>query len=380
MVITREISVDVAKRNVFSAIVAKQLDNNSRFLKVTITNLGEKLSVDATSTVVINALREDGLSKAFLGEANADGTVTVPLTLWMLELDGEVKCDISVVGTEDRKLTTMTFILAVEAANYSGDEIADDENYDLLVSLLSEVAEYKTAEAERVANETTRQSNETTRQSNETTRKSNETYRNTAERERATAETARADTESVRVFNENTRISSESTRVSSEQSRVSAETVRDTNETDRKNAETGRVNAENGRVTDEDARVNAENARCEAENTRDNKEQERITAEISRKSAETSRDIAEKARVDAETARASAEDTRVSNEEARQTAETLRQTNTANAIEKTEAATQAALEVVGQVSLENRDEGKQYTYKLFVENGYPGIELTEVVE
>ena len=125
MVITREISVDVAKRNVFSAIVAKQLDNNSRFLKVTITNLGEKLSVAATSTVVINALREDGLSKAFLGEANADGTVTVPLTLWMLELDGEVKCDISVVGTEDRKLTTMTFILAVEAANYSGEDITE---------------------------------------------------------------------------------------------------------------------------------------------------------------------------------------------------------------------------------------------------------------
>lgn len=275
MVITREISVDVAKRNVFSAIVAKQLDNNSRFLKVTITNLGEKLSVAATSTVVINALREDGLSKAFLGEANDDGTVTVPLTLWMLELDGEVKCDISVVGTEDRKLTTMTFILAVEAANYSGDEIADDENYDLLISLLSEVAECKTAEAERVANENTRISNETTRQSNETTRKSNET---------------------------------------------------------------------------------------------------------SRKSAETARGTAEKARADAETERASAEDTRKANEEARQAAETLRQTNTANAIEKTEAATQAALAVVGQVSLENRDEGKQYTYKLFVENGYPGIELTEITE
>ena len=74
------------------------------------------------------------------------------------------------------------------------------------------------------------------------------------------------------------------------------------------------------------------------------------------------------------------ETTRKANEEARQAAETLRQTNTANAIEKTEAATQAALDVVGQVSLEDRDEGKQYTYKLFVENGYPGIELTEVVE
>lgn len=275
MVITREISVDVAKRNVFSAIVAKQFDTNSRFLKVTLTNLGDVLTVPATATVVINALREDGQSSSFLGTANGDGTVTVPLTQWMLELDGEVKCDISVVNAEESKLTSTMFILAVEEATYSGDEIADDENYDLLVSLLSEVAECKTAEAERVANENTRISNETTRQSNETTRKSNET---------------------------------------------------------------------------------------------------------SRKSAETARGTAEKARADAETERASAEDTRKANEEARQAAETLRQTNTTNAIEKTEAATQAALDVVGQVSLEDRDEGKQYTYKLFVENGYPGIELTEVVE
>lgn len=187
MVITREISVDVAKRNVFSAIVAKQLDNNSRFLKVTITNLGEKLSVAATSTVVINALREDGLSKAFLGEANDDGTVTVPLTLWMLELDGEVKCDISVVGTEDRKLTTMTFILAVEAANYSGEDITEDENYDLLISLLSEVSEAKVAEAGRVETEKARVAAETARADAETLRATAETERATAEHNRAAA-------------------------------------------------------------------------------------------------------------------------------------------------------------------------------------------------
>jgi len=90
MVITREITVDVSKRNTFSAIVAKQHDSNSRFLKVTLTDLGEVITVPTTAQVVINALRDDGESKSFLGTANADGTVTVPLTPWMLELDGDV--------------------------------------------------------------------------------------------------------------------------------------------------------------------------------------------------------------------------------------------------------------------------------------------------
>ena len=37
--ITREITVDVAKSNIFQAIVAKQNDSNSRFLKVSGTGL-----------------------------------------------------------------------------------------------------------------------------------------------------------------------------------------------------------------------------------------------------------------------------------------------------------------------------------------------------
>ena len=135
--ITREISVDVAKANIFQAIVAKQNDNNSRFLKVTLTNEGEPLEIASSSTVTINALREDGEAKAFLGTVNADNTVTVPLTNWILALDGNVKCDITVLDTENRKLTTTLFTLAVEESAYLGTDISeDDENYDLLIQLL----------------------------------------------------------------------------------------------------------------------------------------------------------------------------------------------------------------------------------------------------
>lgn len=134
--VIREISVDVAKANVFQAIVAKQNDDNSRFLKVTLTNEGAKLEIVKTSTVTINALREDGAAKAFLGTVNEDGTVTVPLVNWILELDGNVKCDITVVDAESRKLTSTMFTLAVEEAAYLGDDVSQDENYDLLIQLL----------------------------------------------------------------------------------------------------------------------------------------------------------------------------------------------------------------------------------------------------
>ena len=146
--IIKEITVDVAKRNLFQAIVAKQHDSNSRFLKVTLTNEGTTISVDTNSVVTINASRADGLASAFAGVVNADGTVTVPLTTWMLELDDLVKCDITVVDSESRKLTSTSFELEVETAAYGDSEIMEDENYDLLVSLLGNVADV-TGECQR---------------------------------------------------------------------------------------------------------------------------------------------------------------------------------------------------------------------------------------
>ena len=141
--ITKAISVDVAQINVFQAIVAKQNDSKSRYLEVTLTNEGVPLAITPTSTVTINALREDGKSKSFSGTVNNSGTVVVPLTNWMLELDGNVKCDITVFDTENRKLTTTLFTIAVEESANSGTEISEDANYDLLTQLLTDCTNAK---------------------------------------------------------------------------------------------------------------------------------------------------------------------------------------------------------------------------------------------
>lgn len=142
--VIKEITVDVARKNLFQAIVAKQHDSNSRFLKVSFTNEGEPITIGSASSVIINAERADNESKSFAGSVNDDGTVTVPLTNWMLELDDFLRCDISIVAADDSKLTSTSFTIEVEAAaNGEGSDISEDENYDILITLLSDCAKVK---------------------------------------------------------------------------------------------------------------------------------------------------------------------------------------------------------------------------------------------
>ena len=125
--ITKQLKVDVAKRNLFPFLVAKQGDSGSRFLKIQLLNEGVSVAVNAGASVAINARRPDGQSDDFAGTVNEDGTVTVPLDAWMLQIAGIVTCDVSVSEGEDNRLTTMTFRVEVQGASYSGSEISQEE-------------------------------------------------------------------------------------------------------------------------------------------------------------------------------------------------------------------------------------------------------------
>ena len=142
--IVKELNIEVTKPNVFQAVVAKQYDMNTRFIKATFVDCGERIDIpnSPTLSVVINAQRIDGQSKGFDGEINEDGTVTVPLHSWMLELEGAVICDISVIDTatdNEQKLTTTSFTLIVEKAAYGGDDVTSDPQYDILIDLITQV-------------------------------------------------------------------------------------------------------------------------------------------------------------------------------------------------------------------------------------------------
>ena len=136
--IIKEIRLEVSKPNLIQAIVAKQHDCNSRFLKVSLWDEGTQIPIRSTAEVTINAERKDGASDSFFGKVNEDNTVTVPLHSWMLELAGDVNCDVSII-VEGRKLTTTSFVVMVEKASNSGDDVSNDPQYDVLVDLISGV-------------------------------------------------------------------------------------------------------------------------------------------------------------------------------------------------------------------------------------------------
>ena len=118
--ITQKITIDVAKANVFDAVIGKQFDEDSRFLNCAVTKEGEPLVVPSASSITINARRPDGTSQSFAGTANADGTVTVPISAWILEQNGMVNLSVSIVGTSGDKLTSTTFYLNVQQAEADG--------------------------------------------------------------------------------------------------------------------------------------------------------------------------------------------------------------------------------------------------------------------
>lgn len=134
--IVQDITLEVAKPNYFPALTAKQGDVKSRFLKITLANNGEKIEIKPTSTARISGTRPDGQSKTFGGEVNNDGTATVPLAAWMLELPGALTCDVTIVDAETRKLTSTSFEVKVDAAACSDENLAQDDSYDFL-SLLA---------------------------------------------------------------------------------------------------------------------------------------------------------------------------------------------------------------------------------------------------
>ena len=353
---TKEIYADVMQKDMVKTVIAKQYDCNSRFLCVRFANYGVIMQAAQDDVAVVNVQRSDGEVKAFRGTVNEDGSITVPLTSWMSELAGRLKCDISIVSPDGSKLTSMVFPISVEPAVYSGEEISEDEHYDILVSLINDVqnteAEISAAETarvqaekERVSAETARDNAEKDRISAETQRvtaetnrteaernreyaedyrQSNEAERNTAEAERAaaegkraSAEADRASAESKRQTAENNRLSAEKDRNTAESNRQSAEANRAAAESARAGAETQRVNAEKNRNTNESNRISAEKARAEAESARVQAEEQRALAESERRSAETERTKAEVLRVEAETARNAAETARSEAEENR---------------------------------------------------------------
>lgn len=151
MKITKEITLDVSRLNRFQSIIAKQNDRDSRYLKVTVSDEGNVLIIPSSAKVTITATRPDTLSSSFLGKISEDGKAIVPLSPWMLEHDGSLSCEVSII-TEESVLKTTSFYVDVEPDESSGNtDVTQDPNYDILVELIQEVAGVAAVEKEAIS-------------------------------------------------------------------------------------------------------------------------------------------------------------------------------------------------------------------------------------
>ncbi len=312
-------------------IFAKQEDFNSRFFLVTLTDNGVQIPYAKYGTVTkvgIGVARGDGQSKAFLGVDNGDGTFTLPLDAWAVEIPDEfILCDAMVWGAKEDGtnylIRSASFRVYVQASGAKYTDIMDGKTYDLLSKLLQDLREFE---------------NESTEAENG--RVEAEQSRVEAEDERRTAEEQRAAAEEERKASDNKRIEAEQSRVEAEEKRAEAETARVEAEQARSASETSREEAENARDEAENARIETEQERTAAEQERTAAEQERTAAEKTREQGEEAREKQESGRAEAEAARVSAEESRKTSESNRAAAEAQREkTETARvAAEQTRAA------------------------------------------
>lgn len=138
MQIYHSLTVDVAKRNQYKAVSAKQLDCNSRFLKIELQNNGSAFDIPNNVTIAM-AVERNGETKAF-NCTYKDNYIVAPLDTWILQESGYVDCEIILLDTEtNSKLSSFLFSLEIEQNIYNDEDIKSDENYDLLLSLIGDV-------------------------------------------------------------------------------------------------------------------------------------------------------------------------------------------------------------------------------------------------
>jgi len=254
--VTRSITVDLARRGNVRLIFAKQNDENSRRLHISLTDDGTPYPIASSAQVLISYKRPD--QTVGTGEATVleDGSVEVTLSLWALSITGEVKCSL-LIFDGDTRLSSDEFTLDVSESFYNGEEITP-QAYSLLTSHMNKMNDILSAEEERVV----------------------------AENERVSAEEARNNAEQTRENADNER-KEEFEALSSQISEKLNEfgdtltTISD-NEAQRIVSEEQRRITENERCLAEEARVSAEESRSNAEALRSSAEQARAAAELER--------------------------------------------------------------------------------------------------
>lgn len=114
--VTKELKLDVGQKPTLKYLYAKQGDQESRFIHVTLVAGNEKVALGAGATAKIRALLPDGTTVSEAATVNGDGTIIAELSENILSKSGVVKADIAVYGASGEVLSSELFCIKVQKA------------------------------------------------------------------------------------------------------------------------------------------------------------------------------------------------------------------------------------------------------------------------
>lgn len=135
---TKDIQLEFNAESDYVTAGAKQLDINSRYLKITPLLDGNVMNISG-NRIVFSAQRPDKQTICNFASLNSDGTINVELTSAVLAVEGIVNCEIKIYD-EDTLISSCPFYINVIGSIGDGT-IVESEQYTELTLLINELRE-----------------------------------------------------------------------------------------------------------------------------------------------------------------------------------------------------------------------------------------------
>lgn len=147
----QNLTLDVNDNVKFRYIKGKQWDNDSRFVRIKITESGEQFALPKNCTAVFRCLKPDGTRCINEATINQDNTITVELTNQVLAVEGTVNADISLMDGNSI-LSSATFFIEVGAVPASANQVTSTDEFLILTETINEATKAIGAIEETVNN------------------------------------------------------------------------------------------------------------------------------------------------------------------------------------------------------------------------------------
>lgn len=137
-ILIANLTLDTYRKNNIPPLVVPKGDYGARVVRVMITEQGKAVTVKERDAVYIVAERSgDGASEAFSGKVNKDGSVTVPITQWMLDIPVyDVICHVVVTG-DGYQYSTNSFLIEPQSKENPTELSEDDPRKNVVDELLA---------------------------------------------------------------------------------------------------------------------------------------------------------------------------------------------------------------------------------------------------